>query len=171
MILGLWFRCQFIGDINDERVPGLESILNYINENFFNKTDPAVNEHIYYINETFNTQYIEEHYYNKQQHITNNVNNHIIKRDFTYNNEQVLNIRKEYSPKIYNSTNYRTHIDYVENNSYKKHDNRTFNNTNNIYKNINQNTTEVVNTYKINKHLKLKKTYYDINDNVVIHKK
>ena len=53
---------------------------------------------------------------------------------------------------------------------YKKSDNRTFNNTNNIYKNINQNTTEVVNTYKINKHLKLKKTYYNINDNVVIHK-
>ena len=37
---------QFIGDINDKRVPGLESILNYINEQlffFFNKTDPAVN--------------------------------------------------------------------------------------------------------------------------------
>ena len=28
---------QFIGDINDERAPGLESILNYINENFFIK--------------------------------------------------------------------------------------------------------------------------------------
>ena len=27
--------CQFIGDINDKRVPGLESILNYINENTF----------------------------------------------------------------------------------------------------------------------------------------
>ena len=26
---------QFIGDIKDERVPGLESILNYINENVF----------------------------------------------------------------------------------------------------------------------------------------
>ena len=28
---------QFIGDINDERAPGLESILNYINENFLIK--------------------------------------------------------------------------------------------------------------------------------------
>ena len=28
---------QFIGDINDERVPGLESILNYNNENLFIK--------------------------------------------------------------------------------------------------------------------------------------
>ena len=28
---------QFVGDINDKRVPGLESILNYINENFLVK--------------------------------------------------------------------------------------------------------------------------------------
>jgi len=161
---------QFIGGINDNRVPGLESILNYIDENFFNKADPAVNEHNYYITKTFNTQYNEEHYYNKQQYITNNVNNHIIKKDFIYNNEQVLNIRKEYSPKIYNSTSYRTVLDYVENNLYKRYDNRTFNNTSNVYKNINQHNTEVVNTYKINKHLNLKKTYYNINDNIVIHK-
>ena len=33
-----------------------------------------------------------------------------------------------------------------------------------------QSTTEVVNTYKVNKHLKLKNTYYNINDNVVVHK-
>ena len=79
-----------------------------------------------------------------------------------YNNEQVLNIRKEYS--------HRTHIDYVENNLYKKSDNRTFNNTNNVSKNINQHNTEVVNTYKVNKHLNLKKTCYNINDNIVIHK-
>ena len=49
---------QFIGDINDEGVPGLESILNYINENL-NKTDPAVNGHSYYITKAFNTQYNE----------------------------------------------------------------------------------------------------------------
>ena len=70
---------QFIGDINGERIPGLESILNYISKNFFNKTGPAVNEHIYYINEAFNTRYNEEHYCNKQQYITNGVNNHITK--------------------------------------------------------------------------------------------
>ena len=40
---------QFVGDINDKRVPGLESILYYISENFFRKADPAVNEHSYYI--------------------------------------------------------------------------------------------------------------------------
>ena len=70
---------QLIGDINDNRVPGLESMLNYIDENLFNKADPAVNEHSYYINKASNTQYNEEHYYNKQQYITNNVNTHIIK--------------------------------------------------------------------------------------------
>ena len=40
---------QFIGDINDEKVCGLESLLNYMNENFFTKGDPAINEHHYYI--------------------------------------------------------------------------------------------------------------------------
>ena len=38
---------QFLGDINDTKVAGLEPILNYINDNFFSKADPAVNEHYY----------------------------------------------------------------------------------------------------------------------------
>ena len=38
---------QFLGDINNTKVAGLESILNYINDNFFSKADPAVNEHYY----------------------------------------------------------------------------------------------------------------------------
>ena len=73
-------KCQSIVDINDKRAPGSEPILNYINENFFSKAEPAVNGHSYYITKTFNTQYNEEHYCNKQQYITNNVNNHIIKK-------------------------------------------------------------------------------------------
>ena len=39
---------QFIGPINDEKVAGLES-LNYMNENFFSKDEPAINEHHYHI--------------------------------------------------------------------------------------------------------------------------
>ena len=39
---------QFIGDINDTKI-GLQSLLNYMNENFFTKDDPAVNEHRYHI--------------------------------------------------------------------------------------------------------------------------
>ena len=40
---------QFIGDINDTKVAGLESLLNYMIENFFSKDAPAVNEHYYNI--------------------------------------------------------------------------------------------------------------------------
>ena len=40
---------QFIGDINDTKVGGLELLLNYMNENFFTKDDPAINEHHYHI--------------------------------------------------------------------------------------------------------------------------
>ena len=40
---------QFIGDINDTKVAGLESLLNCMNENFFSKGKPAVNEHHYHI--------------------------------------------------------------------------------------------------------------------------
>ena len=36
---------QFIGDINGTEVAGLESLLNYMSENFFSKDDPAINEH------------------------------------------------------------------------------------------------------------------------------
>ena len=40
---------QFMGDVNDTKVAVLESLLNYMNENFFSKNGPAVNEHHYYI--------------------------------------------------------------------------------------------------------------------------
>ena len=43
---------QFIGDINDTKVGGLESLLNYVNENFFTKYDPAINGHHYHITKT-----------------------------------------------------------------------------------------------------------------------
>ena len=40
---------QFKGKITDDRVPGLESLLNYMTENFFSKDEAAVNEHHYHI--------------------------------------------------------------------------------------------------------------------------
>ena len=46
-LVELLCTAQFIGPINDEKVGGLESLLNYMNENFFTKDDPAVNEHHY----------------------------------------------------------------------------------------------------------------------------
>ena len=40
---------QLIGDINDEKLAGLEPLLIYVSENFFTKDDPAINEHHYHI--------------------------------------------------------------------------------------------------------------------------
>ena len=62
---------QFFGDIDDEKVAGLESLLNYMNENFFTKDDPAINEHHYHITKK---QYNEEttNIYNIGKNIKNN---------------------------------------------------------------------------------------------------
>ena len=40
---------QLIGIISDEKVGGLESLLNYTDENSFSKDDPAINENHYHI--------------------------------------------------------------------------------------------------------------------------
>ena len=96
---------QFIGTMNDEQVGGLEPILNYMNDNFFSKDDPAINEHhcnttkkqyyeethniyniyiyiyIYiYKTKTYNIQikiYTYEHYYNKAHIVNNDITNNI----------------------------------------------------------------------------------------------
>ena len=86
---------QFTIIINDEKVPGLESILNYMKESFFSKDDPAINEHRYHITKkTYNEEthniyntdkpksyniknnrYTDGHHYNKTQNVNNNVTN------------------------------------------------------------------------------------------------
>ena len=68
---------QFIGDINGEKVAGLESFLNYMNENLFTKDDPAINEHHYHITKK---QYNEETYniYNIDKNKTFNIKNNIL---------------------------------------------------------------------------------------------
>ena len=47
---------QFIGDINDTKVCGLESLLNCMNENFFTKGDPDINEQHYHITKKQNNE-------------------------------------------------------------------------------------------------------------------
>ena len=47
---------QFIGPTNDTKVGGLESLLNYMNENFFSKDEPAINEHHYHITQKYNEE-------------------------------------------------------------------------------------------------------------------
>ena len=65
---------QFIGGINDTKIGGLESLLNYMNENFFTKDDPAINEHHYHITKK---QYNEEanNIYNIDKSKTFNIKN------------------------------------------------------------------------------------------------
>ena len=79
-------------------------------------------------------------------------------------------LKKDYPYKTYISNNYKSQIAYVENNLYKKQDSRTFNNTNNIYKHINQYSTDVFNNYKINKTHNVKKTYYNFNGDITLNK-
>ena len=56
---------------------------------------------------------------------------------------------------------------YVENNLHKRFGNRTFNDTDNIYKHISQYSTDVFHNYKTNKTHNVKKTYYNFTNDVV----
>ena len=69
---------QFIGDISDTKVGGLESLLNYMNENFFSKDEPATSEHHYHI---IKKQYNEE---------TNNIYNIDKSKTFNIKNNRFL---------------------------------------------------------------------------------
>ena len=70
---------QFTDIINDEKVPGLDSMLEYMNENSFSKDDPAINEHQY---RTTKKQYNEE---------INNIYN--IDKTKTYNIKKITYIQ------------------------------------------------------------------------------
>ena len=82
----------------------------------------------------------------------------------------MFNAKKDYSYKTYITNNYKSHIGYVENNLNKKQDSKTFNDTNKLYKHINQYSTDVFNNYKINKTQNVNKTYYNYNNDVFINK-
>ena len=45
----------------NSKTSGLESLLNYMNENFFSKDEPAVNEHHYHITRKQYNQYFTTH--------------------------------------------------------------------------------------------------------------
>ena len=67
---------QLIGNINDTKVGGLESLLNYMNENFFSKDEPAVNKHHYHITrKQYNQPFTTHNIYNvdKQINITKQI--------------------------------------------------------------------------------------------------
>ena len=50
---------------------------------------------------------------------------------------------RDFSTKNYIRNNYNSQIDYIENNLCKKQDNRTPNNTNNIFNHINDYSNDV----------------------------
>ena len=76
-------------------------------------------------------------------------------------------LKRYYSSNNYTSNNYKSQIAYVDNNLYKRSDNRIFNNTIIISKHINQYTTDVVNDYETRKVANIKRTYYMFIDDVV----
>ena len=114
--------------------------------------------------------FLNEQYFHKKQNINNSIINNITKKNIINNKEDVLNV-KGYSYKTYTTNNYKSHIGYVETNLYKRSDNITFNNTNNIHKHINQYSTDVLNNYKINKTHNVKKTCYNYNNDVFINRR
>ena len=68
---------QFIGDINDTKVGGLESLLNYMSEEFFNKDEPAVNEHHCHITtKQYNQEFTTHNIYNVDKSKSYKANNH-----------------------------------------------------------------------------------------------
>ena len=60
----------------------------------------------------------------------------------------------------YISNSYTSQIAYIDNNSYKLHDNRAFTNTDNTSQTINQYTTDVDNNYKTNNVANKTHAYY-----------
>ena len=143
---------NFIGDINDTKAGGLESLLNYMNENFFSKDEPATNEHHYRItkkqyNEETNTIYnidksktfniknnrfLNNQYFHKKQNINNSIINNTTKKNIIHNNENVLNLKRIIRIRPISPTTINHRLLMLKTNLYKKQDSRTFNNTNNI---------------------------------------
>ena len=82
---------QFIGDTNDTKVGGLEPLLNYMNENFFSKDGPAINEHHYH---TTKKQYNEEtnNIYNIGKNKTFNIKDDIFLAEQSFNKNKMYTI-------------------------------------------------------------------------------
>ena len=116
------------------KVGGLESLLNYMTEHFFNKDDPAINEHHYHItnqqyneeihniynvdkSKTFNTNntmFFTEQSFNKKLNVNNIITNNITKNTIN-NTGNVLNAETDYPYKTYISNNYKSQIAHVGN--------------------------------------------------------
>ena len=82
---------QCIGEINDTKVGGLESSLNYMNENFFSKGEPAVNEYHYHITrKQYNQDFATHNIYNVDKSRSYKINNHSYHGNHIYNKRQYV---------------------------------------------------------------------------------
>ena len=105
---------------------------------------------------TFNIKhnpFLNEQYFHKKQNINNSTISNIPKKTIISNNEDVLNVKKDYSYKTYVSNSYKPQVAYVEHNLYKTSGNKAFNNTSNIHKHTDQYSTDVISSYKMHKHI------------------
>ena len=117
-----------------------------------------------------NNIFLTEEYFNKKTNVNNSISNNMTKINTISITGNIPHVKHDYSYNTYVSNNYKSQIAYVGHNLYKSYDNRTFNNTSNIHKHINQYSTDVFNNCKINKTHSVKQTYYNCTKGVVINK-
>ena len=94
---------EFVGDMDDNKAPGLERIFNYISDNFFARNEGAGNQHIH--NTTKNSYF---------QKITT-YNSNIINNPQTYTSKN-----HRHTDDHDNNKNKMPHITYVTNNINKR---------------------------------------------------
>ena len=169
---------EFTGDINDTRVPGLESILDYINTNFYDKTDPAINYNYYTIHKhLYNNDYTQNitnkidnrKFINKYLHRFNETNNYKFQKTYNNTNHNYitnknnihdiaygLTIKKDLSTKNFNNTYNNTYNQHIEQDNVlvKKNVSKTFNNT--YYKTYHNNDNSKINNARITKNFNKK---------------
>ena len=79
----------------------------------------------------------------------------------------MFQILKDFSTKHYITNVSRSNNDYVENDLYKRYDNRAFNNTNNITNHRNNHSNDALINYNADKINNVKRTYYNFNDDII----
>ena len=140
---------QLIGSINDAKVPGLESILNYMTISFskgehnYCIIEKLYNEETHIIYNTVKTKTynikITDLQMNivtvKKQNVNNNITNNIGKQSVS-TNDHVLSLKKYYSSKTILATIINLRLLMLKTIIFKRSCNIAFNNTSNTSKTI-----------------------------------
>ena len=89
---------MFIGDIHNNKAPGLEAILDYLNINYCDKNDPAINNNYYTTHKHMYNNDYSQHVTNKLgKRKTNKPYNHSFKQDNLLNMTKPIKFVKRYS--------------------------------------------------------------------------